>query len=67
MNAVTDKLPVGWRRVMDQNSDYDLRSHRDGWLALVGPHEPHGTKLMLVKSFEDWREAVAVANGVMGR
>ena len=67
MATATDKPPVGWRRVMDQGSDYDLRSHRDGWLALIGPHEPYRTKLVLVKSFEEWEEAVSVANGVMGR
>ena len=67
MMANTQKPPVGWRRVMSQASDYDLRSERGGWLALIGPHEPYRTKLVLVKSFAEWEEAVAVANGVMGR
>ena len=67
MAIATDKPPVGWRRVMSQASNYDLKSERAGWLGLIGPQPPHHVRVLLLKDFEEWEEAVAVANQVMGR
>ena len=52
---------------MSSTSKYDLKSEREGWLALIGPQPPHHVRVLLIKDFEQWEEAVAVANGVMGR